>query len=471
MDGTILELFDKGCVKFGNFTLKSGIQAPIYFDFRVLVSFPKLMNKVSNMMYDRLPAEKKDFTRICGVPYTALPIATCIAVNTNIPMLIKRKEAKDYGTKKMVEGNFEENEKCLIIEDVVTSGSSVIETTQCLRSLGICVSDAIVLLNREQGCEHNLNQHNITIHSLFSMKQFLEVLALNNKISQETVLNVKNFIAQNQVQPNSINTTDNKTQSISKKLLSFEKRAELCSHPVAKKLFTVMAEKKTNLIVSVDLTSCEKILQTVEKLAPYICAVKTHVDIISDFNSNFITEIVKLSEKYNFILFEDRKFSDIGSTVFHQYTEGIYKISSWAHLVNAHSVPGDGVIQGLKKGGIVAGRACLMVAEMSSAGSLAQGEYTKSTVKMAEDHSDFIIGFICQNKLVSDPKIIHMTPGVKMSAGKDDLGQQYLTPEKAICEHGSDAIIVGRGILEDPDPVAAAKRFQSAAFTAYNSLL
>ncbi|XP_029636437.1 uridine 5'-monophosphate synthase isoform X2 [Octopus sinensis] len=436
----IVKLFDIGCVKFGNFTLKSGIEAPIYFDFRILVSFPQLM---------------------------------CIAVNHNVPMLVKRKEAKDYGTKKMVEGNFQQNDKCLIIEDVVTSGSSIIETALSLRSLGICVTDAIVLLNREQGCEINLKQHNLNIHSLFTLKQFLEILSENNKISTETVLNVSQFITMNQTGHNFLKLKDEETEAklprISQQTLNFQQRAELCSHPVAKRLFTIMAKKQTNLILSVDFTSCAKILEIVEKIAPYICAVKTHIDIVLDFNMNFISQLVKLSEEFNFILFEDRKFSDIGSTVFHQYTGGVYLISSWAHLVNAHSVPGDGVIKGLKKSGMTDSRACVLIAEMSSAGNLAEGEYTRSTIKMAEEHSDFVIGFICQKKLLSDPKFIHMTPGVKMSAGKDDLGQQYLTPEKAICVHGSDAIIVGRGIIEDPDPVAAAKNFQAAAYAAYET--
>lgn len=466
------KLFDVGCVKFGCFTLKSGIQAPIYFDLRVIVSFPQILSDVADLMFEMLPEDKRNFSRICGVPYTALPIATCISLKQNIPMLIKRKEAKDYGTKKMVEGIFNKGDKCLIIEDVVTSGSSILETVQSLQTIGVEVTDAVVLLNREQGGEANITKNGITLHSVFTMSQIMDVLRETNKISPSTVSSVMQFISENQVLPpvtkkNTVIDKDNLTNSSVVKALSFQKRAELCKHPVAKKLFTCMAEKKTNLILSVDLTSVSEIIEAIEKIGPFVCAVKTHVDIIKDFNNDFPVMLTKLSEKHNFVIFEDRKFSDIGSTVQNQYAGGLFRICDWAHLVTVHPVPGYGVIEGLKDIGLPNGRACVLVAEMSSSGNLAKGDYTTEAVKMGAEHDDFVIGYVCQNNLTFDPKFIHMTPGVQLVPGKDNLGQQYLTPRVAICEHGSDAIIVGRGILKNPDPVEQAKLLRDAAYSAY----
>lgn len=228
-----------------------------------------------------------------------------------------------------------------------------------------------------------------------------------------------------------------------------------------------MHNKKSNLAVSVDFTSCDKVLSLVDKVGPYVCIVKTHVDILEDFTPEFVKSLQMLAAKHNILVFEDRKFADIGNTVKNQYSKGLYHIAEWADLVNAHVVPGDGVINGLKEVGAPLGRACLLIGEMSSKGTLATGDYTKAAADMAKAHKDFVIGFISLSCLVNDPQFIHMTPGVQLSAGGDKLGQQYLTPEEVIINRGSDVIIVGRGIYQAEDPVQAAVQYQKAAYAAY----
>ena len=82
-------------------------------------------------------------------------------------------------------------------------------------------------------------------------------------------------------------------------------------------------------------------------MGPYICILKTHVDIITNFSFEKMKELCNIAARHNFFLFEDRKFADIGNTVKLQYTSGIYRISEWAHIINAHCIPGNGLIQGL----------------------------------------------------------------------------------------------------------------------------
>ena len=101
-------LVDIECVKFGDFTLKSGKKSPIYIDLRNIVSYPKMLAELSGFFETHI---SKEIQRICGVPYAALPMATAVSINTNLPMLIKRKEAKNYGTKKIVEGEFKKGDK------------------------------------------------------------------------------------------------------------------------------------------------------------------------------------------------------------------------------------------------------------------------------------------------------------------------------------------------------------------------
>ncbi|CAG2226515.1 UMPS [Mytilus edulis] len=462
----ILELHKKEAVKFGNFTLKSGIQSPVYFDLRVIVSYPKLMKIVAELMWDLVEKDNCHFESICGVPYTALPIATVLSVDHNYPMLIRRKEAKDYGTKKMIEGHYKPGEVCLIVEDVVTSGTSVLETVQTLGDVNIKVTDAVVLMDREQGAKTTLKNKGINVHSVCTLSQVLDVLSSAGKLDQDTVNRTKQFIQQNRFDvPNSSDSSQKK------KSQTYKERSSTCTHPLVQQLYKIMHLKKSNLALSVDLQNSQQILQTVDKLGPHLCIVKTHVDIIEDFSPQFTASLRDLAAKHNFLIFEDRKFGDIGKTVKSQYEGGIYKISSWADIVNAHPVPGDGVVKGLKEAVTGTSKGCLLVAEMSSAGSLARNEYTKGAIKMAEDHKDFVIGFICQSRLIDDYNFVHMTPGVKLSEGGDSLGQQYKTPEEAILKKGADVIIVGSGILATDDPVQAAIQYKEAGYKAYEESL
>src|SRR5207245_10513587 len=103
------------------------------------------------------------FDVLCGVPYTALPIATCLSLTQEIPMVMQRKEVKDYGTKKRVEGVFQKGQTCLIIEDVITSGSSIEETLKILQEEGLIVHDVAIVINREQGGKERLEKKGIKI--------------------------------------------------------------------------------------------------------------------------------------------------------------------------------------------------------------------------------------------------------------------------------------------------------------------
>lgn len=246
---------------------------------------------------------------------------------------------------------------------------------------------------------------------------------------------------------------------------TYSQRAQSVLNPVAKRLLLLMEEKQTNLAISADVIKSEELLNLADRLGPEIALIKTHIDVLSDFTPHVTKMLVELAEKHKFVIFEDRKFADIGNTVRLQYQEGIYRISDWADIVNAHIIPGPGIIESLKKVGLPKGRALLLLAEMSSKGSLATGNYTQKCIEWAREHAEFVIGFIAQRKL--DPTMLTMTPGVSLSQEGDQLGQQYNTPHDVIFEKQSDVMIVGRGILESKDPLAEARRYRKAGWEAY----
>ncbi|MFH0819163.1 MAG: orotidine-5'-phosphate decarboxylase [Patescibacteria group bacterium] len=251
--------------------------------------------------------------------------------------------------------------------------------------------------------------------------------------------------------------------------MTYEQKLQSAKNPTAQKLLELMLEKQTNLSIAADLTSGAEILDLLDKIGSEICVAKMHIDVLTDFSNDFINKLVELKEKHNFLIFEDRKFADIGNTVKMQYAQGIYHIVDWADITNAHTVPGPGIIEGLKEVGLPKGRGLLLLAEMTPEGTLAKGEYTQASIKMAQEHDDFVFGFITTKQLVDDPKFINFTPGVKFGGGGDGLKQQYNTPENAISS-GSDVLIVGRGIYEAHNPAEEAKKYREEAWKAYEGM-
>ena len=395
----------------------------------------------------------------------ALPIATLLSVKIDQPMLIRRKEAKAYGTKKLIEGKFIAGERCLIIEDVVTTGSSVIETVNDLRSEGLRIEDAIVVVNREQGGVQNISKQGIVLHSMFTLSYLLDVLKKSGKIEESMVKAVADYISANQVTGKPAANMKTRT------MMTFAERAGVTKSEVSKTLFKIMELKKTNLCIAADLTKSEDILNLVEQTGPFICLLKTHVDIIEDFSLNFVNSLKSLAEKHNFLIMEDRKFADIGNTVSLQYAKGSYLISSWADLVTAHSLPGAGILKGLRSalnGNGSKTRGVFLLSEMSSEGNLITPEYSAKTLEMAADNnfSDFVSGIVSQSS-ISSAGLIQLTPGVKIEEGVDSLGQQYNTPEYIVNEKGADIAVVGRGIINAKNPEEMAKIYRDRLWAAY----
>ncbi|CAL1295135.1 unnamed protein product [Larinioides sclopetarius] len=227
-----------------------------------------------------------------------------------------------------------------------------------------------------------------------------------------------------------------------------------------------MASKKSNLCVAVDSLDSMTLLDLADQLGPHICMLKTHIDILKDFSDVVPIKLKELAQKHNFLIFEDRKFADIGNTVKNQYGSGIFKIQQWADIVTVHGIPGSGIIEALKSASQSEKRSCVLIAEMSSKGALTDESYMKKISEMAENHRDYVMGFVSQHKVSENPNFIQMSPGVNIAVSGDSLGQQYRSPEDAVSD-GADVIIVGRGICSALDISAAATEYKNRGYLAY----
>jgi len=186
----IFKLYEIGAIQFGEFKLKSGQTSSIYINLRKVISYPDLLRQISEAMWEKI--KEQTFNLVCGVPYTALPIATCFSLDHQIPMIMRRKEKKDYGTKQLVEGEFKPGQSCLIIEDVITTGGSIIETAQDLEESGIIINDVIVLVDREQGGKENLSKKFHT-HTILKLSDIVVKLLNSELITKEDRIHLRNW--------------------------------------------------------------------------------------------------------------------------------------------------------------------------------------------------------------------------------------------------------------------------------------
>ncbi|MCG2792175.1 MAG: orotidine-5'-phosphate decarboxylase [Weeksellaceae bacterium] len=444
-----LECYKLGIIKFGRFTLKSGIESPFYVDLRPLASDPKILKKLANYLLEMLPLDNFDI--ICGVPYAALPMATAMSLESYIPLIIKRKEAKSYGTKKLIEGIFAKGQNCLLVEDVITSGKSLIETIDEVENEGIIVSDIVVVLDRQQGGREKLEAKGYKVHSLFKISEVVKILREMHYIDEDEVARIRDFVNGNQV------------VFAEKKRLSYEEKLEIAEHSFARKILEIAIEKRSNLIASADFVNTKELLAFADIVGPHIVALKTHVDILNDFDvDETILPLKNLAQKHNFLLMEDRKFADIGNTQALQFSYGTFEISNWADLVTSHVIGGSKSLDCFVNAGVVA------ILGMSSEGALTDSHYREEALKVIENHPN-VIGCVAQNE-ISD-QLLLFTPGVHLGEKGDDKGQQYHSPEHVIRNYGTDFIIVGRGIYKSDDPELEALRYKTQGWKAYLSCL
>ena len=185
-------LFLTGCVKFGNYTLKSGVSSPIYVDLRRLIAYPSVLKQVAGLYKDFLKEWQCD--AIAALPYAGLPIGTAVSLETGCPMIYPRKEVKEYGTGAAIEGVFHPGMKVLIIDDVATRGDAKFEAIERLEMAGLNVVGTCVLIDREGGARETLEARGKKFMSVFKLSELISDWREQGLITEEQHKIVVNYL-------------------------------------------------------------------------------------------------------------------------------------------------------------------------------------------------------------------------------------------------------------------------------------
>ena len=401
----ISKLKSYNIIKTGNFLLKSGGYSSVYFDFKSLVSYPRMISDISYELSKLIESSSSIGARnicIAGVPLGGLIYALAVSQIKDMPMLLIRQEQKTYGMCQQIEGGSDEKE-LVLIEDVITTGTSVINTLKLLSEKKI--NSIICILDRESGGTEKLRELGHKVISLFTMSD---------------IVNHKTQI------PNTLAITNTTTQT----------------------LINIINTKKTNLVAALDFDDKDGLLNAVNLIGDYVCAVKIHYDILDSITPTFITRLQQLKQEKKFLVIEDRKLADIPYIAEKQ----LNSVRRFADIVTVHGICGENLVKKINSLDI----GILLVHQLSVENNLIDCTYSNRVRDMAHKFNN-VVGFVSQEKVSN---YLTFTPGVGITTTTDGMGQSY----KPIKNCDSDVFIIGRSLYESNDIVAITQFFTKMCF-------
>ncbi len=192
-------LLENEIIRFGDFTLSSGKKSSYYVDLRLVSSFPHQFRKVIKNLQDLISEEigMEKFDTLASVPTGGLVIASALAIETVKPLIYVRTKPKEHGTSRSIEGKIHPGMKVLMVDDVATTGGSVVNSIKLLKETGVVVKDAYVIINRLEGAEENLQSEGVKMHQLTDILEITNYLHNANLVSNEVLKKIQTQVAQN----------------------------------------------------------------------------------------------------------------------------------------------------------------------------------------------------------------------------------------------------------------------------------
>ena len=417
MDGPELlqALHSRGCVLQGqDFVLKSGTVSPFYINLRSLVSFPDVMSLIAHELWKHATCdleEVPDF--IVGVAHGAVPIATVMSTYYRVPMLSVQKDSKAYGASQPIEGKYSRGQSCIVVEDVVNTGSSLIRCKSTLEACGIRVIKEICIVCRGEYACSSLLCCGEGDGDIFTWRCGRTGRVIQYPTSSATSSVVTNLDAEG-----------------------------------PSKMLRDKIKKKGRLCVAADYRNAKDILSLADDVGPYISVFKVHADTVVDNSEAFRNKLREKALIHDFFIMEDRKIADIGMIARMQL-----ETYSWAHLVTVHALAGPSIFTALapviisKFTNIIG---IVVVVEMSCKGALGDARYFNLATNCAENAKSIVAAVVAQQRYGSLPL---MMPGV----GTGDAHGQRARPYTDDSLNCADIVIVGRAITGSENPKRACK--------------
>ena len=358
----ILGLFETGAVKFGEFVLKSGIVSPFYLDLRDIISDNELVRAAAEMMAEK--ARELDFDYVSGIPYTALPVAVLMAQQLNKPLVYARKEPKAYGTKNTILGKYEKGKKCLIVDDLITSGESILEAAGKFQEAGLKTRDFMVIIDRSTGGEELLNKKGFRLHSLIRLDEMVQTLFEEKKLNRSQVEKINDFM----------------------RTLRERKPARPPEfHFPARQILNLINRKKSRKVYYINAGSPEQLFEKIENIGNEAVMLMINAATISNKTAGFWNRLEELKRKYDFLLLDDSHFANPGKSV------ELVKLP--VDFISVHTVSGTKVLENNFQNDVFP--SAFLYARIDEPGSLTGDAYMRKVFETGKKYPEKVSGYIC----------------------------------------------------------------------------